>query len=125
MARRTSMLKQKQINKRGFARYLIEKRGQSPLEYIILITIILGAFLAVGTYFKRGVQGRWKMSVDDLGDQYDPRVADTNVRYVLNSTTLTRIESLYDNTSGGWWTYREDHSNSTESKSGYEGVGKY
>lgn len=98
-------------------------KGQSVLEYIMLITIILGAFLAIGNYFKRGVQGRWKAAVDDLGDQYDPRTGNTNYRHVLSANTLTRIEAF--NTATGTWTTRDDATNSVETKTGYQGVGAY
>ncbi|MBF0511594.1 MAG: hypothetical protein HQL13_04605 [Candidatus Omnitrophica bacterium] len=50
--------------------YLNKKRGQSTLEYAILIVVIIGALLAIQTYIKRGIQGRLKSSADDIGDQY-------------------------------------------------------
>lgn len=50
--------------------YLNQKRGQSTLEYAVLIVIIIGALLTIQTYIKRGVQGRLKSAADDIGDQY-------------------------------------------------------
>jgi uncharacterized protein (UPF0333 family) len=50
--------------------YLNQKRGQSTLEYAILIIIIIAALLSIQVYIKRGVQGRLKSSADDIGDQY-------------------------------------------------------
>jgi Flp pilus assembly pilin Flp len=52
--------------------HLNQKRGQSTLEYAILVVVIIGALLAVQTYIKRGVQGRLKSSADDIGDQFSP-----------------------------------------------------
>ena len=46
------------------------KKGQSTLEYAILIIIIIGALLSIQVYIKRGIQGRWKAAVDDLGEQF-------------------------------------------------------
>ncbi len=46
------------------------KKGQSTLEYAILIIIIIAALLSLQTYVKRGVSGRLKSSADDIGDQY-------------------------------------------------------
>ena len=46
------------------------KKGQSTLEYAILIIIIIAALLSLQTYVKRGVQGRLKQSADDVGDQF-------------------------------------------------------
>jgi uncharacterized protein (UPF0333 family) len=57
--------------------YLNQKKGQSTLEYAILIIIIITALLSIQTYIKRGVQGRLKSSSDDIGDQYSP--GNTNV----------------------------------------------
>ncbi len=60
-------------------KYLIKKRqkGQSTLEYAILIIIIIGALLSIQVYIKRGVQGRLKSATDDIGDQFSP--GNTNV----------------------------------------------
>ena len=50
--------------------YLNQRRGQSTLEYAVLIVVIIGALLTIQTYIKRGVQGRLKSASDDIGDQY-------------------------------------------------------
>lgn len=97
--------------------------GQSTIEYVVLITIILGAFLAVGNYFKRGMQGRWKAAVDDLGDQYDPRVANGIVRQSLESSANTIIFAT--NSIDGLHTHRIDQSSSTEKKTGSTAIGAY
>jgi len=59
------------------------RKGQSTLEYAILIIIILGALLSIQVYIKRGLQGRFKQAADDIGDQYSP--GNTN----LTKTTTT------------------------------------
>jgi len=63
------------------------KKGQSTLEYAILIIIIIGALLSIQVYIKRGVQGRLKEAADDIGDQFSP--GNTNVvrMTVTNSYT--------------------------------------
>lgn len=91
-------------------------KGQTALEYIVLIIIVIGALLSIQHYFKRGLQGRWKAAVDDMGDQYDPRVADSSVRHTLVQSTNTSIIAL--NQVGGYWTQRTDESISTERKQG-------
>lgn len=102
----------------------LTRKGQSTIEYAILLIIILGAFLAVGNYFKRGVQGRWKASVDDLGDQYDPRVANTNLRHIMFTNTSSRTDTQFV-ANVGYWTIRTDLTNALELKQGYEGVDGY
>ncbi len=98
-------------------------RGQSTLEYVTLITIILGVFLGMGTYFKRGVQGRWKESVDGMGDQYDPRVTNTDITERTSGFSSTRITTIPVN--AGVWTMRDDDSNMTEEKYGASRVAAY
>ena len=99
------------------------KKGQSALEYAVLLIVLMGAFIGIQNYMKRGIQGRWKASVDELGDQYDPRTADTNIRETLSSSTNTSIIAL--NTLGGYWTKRTDVSSSAERKTGYTSIGAY
>jgi hypothetical protein len=43
------------------------KKGQSTLEYAILIAVVVAALLGMQTYFKRGVSARAKSSADDVG----------------------------------------------------------
>ena len=47
-------------------------KGQSTLEYSILIIIIIGALLSIQVYIKRGIQGRLKSATDDIGIQFSP-----------------------------------------------------
>ena len=54
-----------------------KNNGQSLMEYILVFVIVAGALLATQIYIKRGIQGRWKQSVDELGDQYDPKTGNT------------------------------------------------
>ncbi len=53
------------------------KKGQSAVEYAILIIIVIGALLSIQVYIKRGIQGRMKQATDDIGDQFSP--GNTNV----------------------------------------------
>jgi hypothetical protein len=99
------------------------RKGQTTLEYIVLLIIVMGALLAISNYFKRGLQGRWKAAIDDMGDQYDPRVADSSVRHVLTQNTNTIIITMND--VGGYWTQRTDDSLSTEQKTGDVTIGAY
>ncbi|MFA6349799.1 MAG: hypothetical protein WCY12_02580 [Candidatus Omnitrophota bacterium] len=50
--------------------HLNKKRGQSTLEYAIIIAVVVGALLAIQVYVKRGVQGRFKQAADDIGEQF-------------------------------------------------------
>ncbi|MEI7999050.1 MAG: hypothetical protein WCH62_06045 [Candidatus Omnitrophota bacterium] len=98
-----------------------KRTGQALIEYSILIIVVLGVFLAMVNYTKRGLQGRWKASVDDLGDQYDPRTANTFVNYATTSSANTAISMVP--ASGGSWTQRVDTTNSVETKIGQTTIG--
>jgi Flp pilus assembly pilin Flp len=67
--------------------YLNQKRGQSTLEYAVLIVVIIGALLTIQTYIKRGVQGRLKSAADDIGDQYSDGNTNMIKSTVRNSST--------------------------------------
>ncbi len=102
---------------------LRNKAGQTALEYTVLLIVIMGAFLGMQNYVKRGIQGRWRDAVDGLGDQYDPRTATTSLRHTLSSSTNTQIMAL--NTDGGYWTSRTDETYSSERKFGSTDAGAY
>jgi len=102
---------------------ILRRRGQSTFEFTTFIIIVIGAFLGIQNYAKRGIQGRWKQTVDQIGDQYDPRVADTNIRQTFTVNTETAI--ITTNTVGGFWTTRRDITNSFETKTGSMQVGAY
>ncbi|MCA9398115.1 MAG: hypothetical protein KC618_00070 [Candidatus Omnitrophica bacterium] len=82
-----------------------QKKGQSTLEYAILVIIIMGALLSIQVYIKRGVQGRWKKAADDIGDQFSPgntNVVKVTTTYSKSTDTftagVTRSELLDDET---------------------------
>jgi uncharacterized protein (UPF0333 family) len=45
-------------------------RGQSTLEYVILLGFVVAALIAMGVYMKRGFQGKLRESTDQIGEQY-------------------------------------------------------
>jgi Flp pilus assembly pilin Flp len=102
--------------------YLNQKRGQSTLEYAVLIVVIIGALLTLQVYIKRGVQGRLKSAADDIGDQYSDgntnviktTIRDSNTQEIENAgTTISNIignevtntteNSLIINTQQEYW----------------------
>ncbi|OGX28314.1 MAG: hypothetical protein A2705_02165 [Omnitrophica WOR_2 bacterium RIFCSPHIGHO2_01_FULL_52_10] len=64
------------------------KKGQSTLEYAVLIIIIIGALLSIQVYIKRGIQGRLKGATDDIGDQFSP--GNTNVIQTMTTSSTTK-----------------------------------
>ena len=63
-------------------------KGQSTLEYAILVIIVIGALLTIQAYVRRGIMGRAKKSSDDIGDQYDPG----NTNYLMMKNTYSNTK---------------------------------
>ena len=101
-------------------------KGQTIVEYIVIIIIIIGVMVTMKDYIKRGIQGRWKAATDDLGEPYDPQHVNASITY----STQTNSQSVVSVTEGEvngvgnvQWTNRLDTSNSVENKSGFTQVG--
>lgn len=101
------------------------QKGQTILEYTVIVIIMLGVMISMKDYIKRGVQGRWKTATDQLGDQYDPQ----NVNSLMNFSSQVNSESIVTVANGtfegadGQWTSRTDLSNALETKTGFTQVG--
>jgi len=42
-------------------------KAQSIIEYVAIILVIMGVFVVMGAYYKRGLQGRYRQAGDILG----------------------------------------------------------
>ena len=106
-----------------------KNKGQTILEFTVIMIIILGVLITMKDYIKRGFQGRWKSATDDLGDQYDPQHVNSNIlsQTLVNSVSTVTVENGQDSSSGqtvnGQWTDSVDTSNSVESKVGNTQIG--
>lgn len=69
-------------------------RGQSTLEYVILVGFVVAALIAMGVYIKRGFQGKLKESTDQVGQQYSPGYTTSNY------TTRTNVAQTENITAG-------------------------
>ena len=104
---------------------LKRKQAQITMESAAILIIAMAALLVMGVYVKRGIQGRWKASIDEVGDQYDPRqTVIPQMYYYTTSETETRIWT--DDILGeGIWTYRRDETNQEEIKRRIEYLPSY
>lgn len=100
---------------------IAKKRGQSVIEFTVLLVIVIGVFIAMQFYVKRGLQGRWKASLDDFGDQYDPHLTNANVVTRILSNSGTQVHVIPD--IGGYWTQRIDNAQSVTLVNGFTAVG--
>lgn len=53
-------------------RLIMKKRGQSFIEYTVVIACIIAALVAMQHYVKRALQGRLRSAADQIGEQYEP-----------------------------------------------------
>lgn len=68
----------------------LNKKGQTTLEYAVIIAVIVAALLAMQVYFKRGVQGRIRQASDDIGRAYSPQRTATTT---TTTTTVSNVEN--------------------------------
>jgi len=52
------------------------KRAQVIVEYAVVIACMVAALAVMQAYFRRGLSGKIKSSVDGLGEQFDPQEGD-------------------------------------------------
>ena len=94
--------------------FMRNSRGQSTLEYVILVGFVVAALIAMGVYMKRGFQGRFKESTDQVGQQYSP--GNTTSNY----TTATDVHQVETVVGTGVTTTAIDRN--TQTKTGSETV---
>ena len=66
-------------------------KGQSSVEYAVLIGVVVAALVSMGTYMRRGLAGRLRASSDSLGDQYAPGRATSDLTLETLSDTTTHV----------------------------------
>lgn len=74
-----------------------KKRGQSTLEYAVLIVVIIAALIAMQVYLKRGLQGRMRESSDQIGEQFSPGFTVSN-RTTNTFTSSSEVADAYSTT---------------------------
>ena len=78
----------------------MRKNGQSSIDYLLVLTIIVGAFVGMHVYITRGVQGRMKTYADQLSNSgaYSPRATLGSLQSGLSSRldkTITEVSESY------------------------------
>ena len=65
-------------------------KGQSTLEYAVIIAVVIGALLAMNAYVKRGLQGKLRDASDQIGDQFSAQTSTWD--YTTESKSHTKEE---------------------------------
>ena len=97
-------------------RLLTKKRGQSTLEYAILVVVVIMALVAIQAYLKRGIQGRMRDSADQIGDQFSPEFTEYNFTSKSHSVTNETQDA---------WTTTTEYKDSWSQRTGWETVGNF
>ncbi len=71
--------------------FKLKERGQSTLEYVILVGFVVAALIAMGVYMKRGFQGRLRESTDQIGQQFS---ADHTSSNFTTTTNMSQTENV-------------------------------
>jgi uncharacterized protein (UPF0333 family) len=98
----------------------LNKKGQSTLEYSVIVAVVVAGLIAMQVYIKRGMQGRLRQASDDIGEQFSPGYTTSNYTTTSN---VTSNESTVGSAQGEETTVRsESTSAQTQSKTGNEAV---
>lgn len=67
-------------------------KGQSTLEYAVIIVVVSAALLAMQIYMKRGVQGKMRESTDSIGEQFD--AVKTESSFTSSQSVGTTVQEI-------------------------------
>jgi len=96
---------------------MFNRKGQSTLEYALIIAVVVGGLLLMQHYVKRGYSGRLKSASDEMGEQYDPSTYKGNFTISQHSEAKQEVKDRVTST-----TQVEDQTNT---RTGSETVGAW
>ena len=92
------------------------QRGQSMAEYAIVLTVVIGAIVAMQLYVKRGLQGRVKDVTDNVGTGLKGIGKDTNQYepyYASSDFNVTQSQKSQDQYNKGGTVFRDTQKEDT------------
>jgi uncharacterized protein (UPF0333 family) len=99
--------------------FSMKNKGQSTLEYVILLGFVVAALIAMGIYMKRGSEGQLRSATDQVGEQYEARNTTSNF------TTTRYLVQTENQTAGGHVVTHIDQGNNITAKTGNETVNQW
>ncbi len=72
---------------------MFNRKGQSTLEYAMIISIVVAGLLLMQYYVKRGYSGKLKSASDEMGEQYDPNAVTSNFTINQSSNVSQKVQS--------------------------------
>jgi hypothetical protein len=71
-------------------------KGNSILEWSVVLSIVLAAFMAMQTYMQRGIQGMIKAQADQLGGQTEQTLKFTQSNSTSSSFSRSQKSEGFD-----------------------------
>lgn len=96
---------------------MFKKRGQSTVEYALIIATVVAGLLVMQHYIKRGFAGRLRSAADDMGEQFDPAAYTGNFDVKQSSEVRQSVQEKETKTE-----YLED---ATSTKTGSDELDAY
>lgn len=81
----------------------MKRKGQSTLEYAVIIAVVVGALLAMQAYMKRGVEGKLRGSADSIGEQYS--AGNMTSKYTTEQKSALKTKETFGLSSGDGTTF--------------------
>lgn len=67
--------------------HLKSKKGQGILEYAMILSVVVAVIVAIQIYVKRALEGKFKQSADQIGEQFT-----TNAAYTVQTISQSARE---------------------------------
>ena len=97
-------------------------KGQSTLEYAIIIMVVIAALLTMNAYMKRGLQGKLRDASDQIGEQFSAQT--TTWDYTASSHSKTKEQAGTEDIGGEGVTKTELLDEQYQKRDGHEDVGE-
>ena len=65
---------------------MLNRQGQSTVEYAVMAAVVVGSLLAMQIYMKRGFSGKLREATDRVGEQFTPASATYKVKKGFKGT---------------------------------------
>jgi len=76
------------------------RKGQGTLEYAIIIMVVIGALIVLQWYIRGAMQGRYKSSSDDIGEQFSQKAPSQFNTTISSDSTQKDTPTLINDTYG-------------------------
>ena len=76
---------------------MLNRKGQSTLEYALIIAVVVAGLMLMMHYVKRGYAGRVKAASDDMGEQFDPVAYTGNFQITQTSNVRQSVTNRATN----------------------------